>query len=116
MRLSDDQLRSLPVETTAGEYVGRITGFVVDTQGGVVVQYRVRPPGILATLLSSRELLINQSQVVSIDANRMVVESGHTPERSPAVERSFTAGRSGGRRRRALAPSPHPQPLTANRE
>ncbi len=100
MRLSDDQLRGLPVETRTGEYVGRVVGFVMDTQGGVVVQYRVRPSGLLALLSASRELLVHQSQVVSIDANRMVVESGHTPERS------------GGRRRRRSTPSMAPQPLT----
>lgn len=103
MRLSDDELRGLRVETTAGEYVGRVIGFVMDTDGAAIVQYRVRPPGLLAVLFPGiRELLIHQSQVVSLDANRMVVESGHTPERA------------GGRRRRALTPSPHPQPLNSS--
>lgn len=105
MRLRDDDLIGLRVETTTGEHIGRIIGFVLDTQGGVVVQYRVRPPGFLATLFpTARELLVHQAQVVSIDANRMVVESGHTLERS------------GGKRRRALAPSPQPQPLTAEQD
>jgi sporulation protein YlmC with PRC-barrel domain len=105
MRLRDDDLIGLRVETTAGEHVGRVIGFVMDTDGGMIVQYRVRPPGLLAALLPGiRELLIHSSQVVSIDTQRMIVESGQTSERA------------GGRRRRTLAPSPHPQPLTAEQE
>lgn len=105
MRLSDDELRGLRVETTAGEHVGRVIGFVMDTDGGTIVQYRVRPPGLLAVLFPGiRELLIHQSQVVSIDANRMVVESGHITERT------------GGRRRRHPAPSIAPQPLSVGLE
>lgn len=105
MRLRDDDLIGLRVETTTGEHVGRVIGFVMDTDGAAIVQYRVRPPGLLAALFPGiRELLIHQAQVVSLDAQRMVVESGHTPERA------------GGRRRRALTPSPHTQPMTSNQE
>lgn len=104
MRLTDEQLVGLRVETTTGERVGTIVGLVMDTDGGVIVQYRVRPPGALAMFLGSRELLIHQSQVVSFDAKRMVVQSG--------VGRSS----NGGRRRRSLSPSPQPQPLASESE
>lgn len=105
MRLRDDDLIGLRVESTDGEHVGRVIGFVMDTDGGLIVQYRVRPPGLLAALFPGvRELLIHQAQVVSLDAQRMIVESGQTTERT------------GGRRRRHPAPSIAPQHLSVGLE
>lgn len=100
MLLRDDELDGLLVETTAGQRVGRVVGFVVDGESGFVTQYRVRPPGILATLVpSSRELLIAHSQVVSLSTERMVVEGSGTSVRSEA-------------RRHRSVPSPQPSVST----
>lgn len=95
MHLRDHELRGLRVETTAGEYIGRLIGFVFDTDGCVVSQFRVRPPGILPLFDASRELLIHVSQVVSVDEQRMVVRSGG-------------ARADDGERRTHAAPSPQP--------
>lgn len=96
MRFRDDELLGLRVETSAGRRVGRLVGFVIDAETGFVVQYRVRPKGIIAVLVpGTRELLIAHDQVVSIDARRMVVYEG-------------IGGSEGGRRRRIPAMSPAP--------
>lgn len=77
MRLRDDELIGLPVETASGVYVGRLVGFVVDMETGFVVQYRVCPRGFVAACFPGfRELLIAHDQVVSIDTKRMIVRDG----------------------------------------
>jgi len=101
MRLRDDEIIGIRVETNAGRYVGRIAGFVVDAESGFIVQYRVRPKGIVAACFPNvRELLIAHDQVVSIDAKRMVI-------------RGDEVGDTGGRRRKRMAPAMSPQPLTS---
>ena len=98
MRVSDDQLRDLPVETSTGRRIGKLVGFVIDTETGFVVQYRVRPKGILAACVpSARELLIAHDQVVSLDARRMVVHEDAA---------SGTSGRQRGRMAHAMSPQP----------
>lgn len=98
MRLQDDTLFGLRVETTGGAYIGRVAGFTFDAESGVIIQYRVRPRGIVAACFPGfRELLIGRDQVVSINAARMVVGDNAIP-----------TGRN--RRRRAFVPLIQPQP------
>lgn len=101
--LRDDELIGLSVETTTSENIGRVAGFVFDAESGVVVQYRIRPPGVIAALLESREFLIHHTQVVSVDRQRMIVQSG-------------AVGSSGRRQRRAFVPLERPQPATSSTE
>lgn len=104
MRLRDDELIGIRVETVSGQSVGRLIGFVVDSETGFIAQYRVRPRGIIAACFPGlRELLIAHEQVVSIGAKRMVVRDG-------------AAGAVGGGRRVRIVPSMSPQPLAANQD
>jgi len=74
MRLSDKELRGLPVVTAvSGEKIGRLTGFVVDGESHAVIQYVVAKSRTLSALLP-KELLVHPSQVVSIDDEKMVVK------------------------------------------
>ena len=100
MRMRDDALIGLRVETVAGTRVGRLVGFVMDVETGFVTQYRVRPKGIVAACFPGiRELLIAHAQVISLDTKRMIVRD------------DAATVASGGARKR-LAPSMSPQPLT----
>lgn len=100
MRLRDDEFLGIRVETNTGRRIGRLVGFVMDANSGFVVQYRVRPKGIVAACVPGlRELLIAHDDVVSLDDQRMVVRDG-----SSAV--------SGGGRRKRIVPAMHPQPLS----
>lgn len=95
MHLRDDELRGLRVETTDGDVVGRLVGFVVDTDGCAIAQFRVRPLGLLAYFSPSRELLVSAANVVSLDDRRMVIVSGSVSARTRAA--------------RMLAPANQPQ-------
>ena len=104
MRLRDDDVLGIRVETSTGRHIGKLVGFVIDVETGFVVQYRVRPKGIIAACLPNmRELLIAHADVVSIDARRMVVRDG-------------VAGGTGHRQRKRMAPSMSPQPLSSESE
>jgi len=73
MRLRDKEIRGLPVVTTDGEKIGKLAGFVVDTETHAVVQYVVTKSRLLSALLP-KELLVHPSQVVSVDDEKMVVK------------------------------------------
>ena len=104
MRLRDDELLGLRVESTTGAYVGRVAGFVMDTESGIITQFRVRPKGIVAACFPGlHELLVGREQIISIDAKRMVVRDG-----------TGSASARGGRKR--MVPGMRPQPLTSHRE
>ncbi len=66
-------MRGLPVVTGAGEKIGKLAGFVVDSDDHAVVQYVVTKSRSLSALLP-KELLVHPAQVISIDDEKMVVK------------------------------------------
>lgn len=73
MLLPARQLLRLPVYTKSGVRLGRLAGFIFEAETQTVIQYEVRrfPWGTPA--------LVHRNQVVSIDADRMVVHDGAIP-------------------------------------
>lgn len=88
MRMSWQQLKSLPVVTRGGQAVGHVDGLVFDPETHAIVQYEVRQ----GLPLARRTLLVSASQVLSITAERMTVDDvvGRTEvaseQRVPAAE------------------------------
>jgi len=78
--IDDDILLKLPVETKSGVRLGRVAGFEFDVENQAVLRYRVRPKGLAARMLK-KPFLVAREQVLSIDAEKMVVED--------AVERAM---------------------------
>lgn len=84
MLFRDGDLRGIPVVTKrSGEKIGKLAGFVIDAETHLVEQYVVAKSRLLSALLPD-DLLIHRSQVVSIDAERMVVEDAAVSERVAA--------------------------------
>lgn len=71
--LDDATLLKLPVETKSGMRLGRVSGFEFDAESQAILRYRVRPHGLSARLLK-KPLLVARGQVLSIDAEKMVVD------------------------------------------
>lgn len=71
--LDDKTLLRLPVETKSGARLGRVAGFEFDAAAQAILRYRVRPRGLAAGMLG-RPLLVAREQVLSIDAEKMVVD------------------------------------------
>ena len=68
-------LLKLPVQTKSGAPLGRVAGFDFDVESQTVLRWHVRPKGLAARVLK-KPLLISRDQVVSIDAEKMVVDDG----------------------------------------
>jgi sporulation protein YlmC with PRC-barrel domain len=71
--IDDETLLKLPVQTKSGTPLGRVAGFDFDVEAHAVLRYRVRPKGLAARLLKS-PMLVAREQVLSIDAEKMVVD------------------------------------------
>ncbi|MBI5222550.1 MAG: PRC-barrel domain-containing protein [Candidatus Magasanikbacteria bacterium] len=71
MRISLKQFKKLPVETKSGKYIGRVRDVVFEIDGQLMAQYEVSP-----SLLSGKRYLISREQVLSISAEKMVVDDG----------------------------------------
>lgn len=71
--LDDKILLKLPVETKGGAALGRVAGFEFDVESHVILRYLVRPKGLAARVLK-KPFLVAREQVLSIDAEKMVVD------------------------------------------
>jgi len=72
MSINSKNLLGLPVLTKSGDYLGRVSGFELDETSGKITQYLVARIYIMG-LIKSGELLINETQVISITKEKMVV-------------------------------------------
>lgn len=89
-QLSDKQLIGLPVETQSGTALGKIRGFVVDADHGSIAQYVVKNANPLRELFG-KELLVASSQVITLTAEKMVVDDLVVAEKKRAPATAPTA-------------------------
>jgi len=87
--LDDKTLMKLPVETKSGAVLGRVAGFEFDVESHAILRYRVRPKGLAAQLLK-KPLLVAREQVLSIDAEKMVVDDN--VEKAMELEKAKAIG------------------------
>ena len=71
--LDDKTLLRLPVETKGGAALGRVSGFEFDAGTQAILRYSVRPKGLAARMIE-KPLVVAREQVLSIDAEKMVVD------------------------------------------
>ena len=64
----------LPVYTENNFYLGRVVKIKVDSQTNQPIQYFVKSNNFIKNLFK-RHLIINQSQVISISEEKMIVKS-----------------------------------------
>jgi sporulation protein YlmC with PRC-barrel domain len=83
MRFRDVELRGIPVITKSGQKVGKLSAYVIDADRHEVAQYVVVRSRLLSRLLPD-ELLVDRSQVVSLDAEMMVINDNAVTERAEA--------------------------------
>ncbi|MEY4745176.1 MAG: PRC-barrel domain [Candidatus Parcubacteria bacterium] len=83
MRFRDADLRGVPVVTKSGEKIGKLAAYVIDAERHEVAQYVVSRSSLLSKIMPD-ELLIHPTQVISLDAEMMVVEDAAVTERAEA--------------------------------
>tara|TARA_Y100000310_G_C20097111_1_gene541004 strand:- start:151 stop:486 length:336 start_codon:yes stop_codon:yes gene_type:complete len=72
MRLTDQQINGLPVQTRSGQSLGRVTGFEVEVGTQKIMHYHIKT-GLIKGLWH-QQLVIASEQVVEITSVKMVVE------------------------------------------
>ena len=73
MYISDKQFKKVIVQTLSKDRLGKLAGFELDTDTGVIEKYYVKSQIYLPGILEST-LIINKNQVISFDDKVMVVE------------------------------------------
>lgn len=73
MRLTLRQLHNLPVETVNGQPLGRVVDVEMDVGRQEILCYHVSSRKIIPGLFEQK-LLIDRKQIVSLTAEKMVVE------------------------------------------
>lgn len=97
MQYRDVELRGIPVITRSGQKVGKLSAYVIDAEHHEVAQYVVTRSSLLARILPD-ELLVHRSQVVSLDAEMMVIEDAVVTEKAAerAMPHPTEAAQAGG--------------------
>jgi len=86
MATSQENLIGLPVYTESNQHLGQVSGIETDNNTGKVSKYQVENTGLIKNLIKGPKLLIDQSQVIKITEEKMIVEDGLIPETTPQVE------------------------------
>ncbi|MFH1225796.1 MAG: PRC-barrel domain-containing protein [bacterium] len=71
--MTNKEIINLPVETKNGQSVGRVAEFEIDILTGKVANYHVKSSNVIKGLFKD-ELIINQSQVIGLTKEKMVVD------------------------------------------
>ncbi len=81
--MTNREIINLRVETKSGQALGRVVEFEIDALTGKIVSYRVKSSNVIRGLFKD-ELIINQSQVISLTKEKMIVEDNVVAEIQPA--------------------------------
>lgn len=84
MSITATKLYTLPVETESGRSVGKVCDVVLNEQTHTVEQYEVLTHRSLRKPFGTH-LLVHASQVVSITAQKMVIEDLTLPSAEPVL-------------------------------
>ena len=73
MQLTFGQLKNLPVYTDSGDLLGKIEEVEIDLKTHQIIKYQVKSQEIIKRLTTGN-LLISPSQIISLTDKKMVVE------------------------------------------
>ncbi|MCX6740636.1 MAG: hypothetical protein NTZ49_05420 [Candidatus Parcubacteria bacterium] len=92
MRISSGQLKRIRVETQSGQYLGRVSGFELETDSGIIEKYEVKTRIGLAGIWDSG-LIISRSQIIFLDKDKMIVEDNVIKIKSELKDRLAKVGK-----------------------
>jgi sporulation protein YlmC with PRC-barrel domain len=85
MRLSLKQLKTLHVETTSGQTLGKIHDLILDIDSQSILQYEVR-----ASMIGGKEYLISRDSIIRFEETKMVVDDNIKPISSKEEKTKLT--------------------------
>jgi uncharacterized protein YrrD len=81
MLINQKQLKKVRVETQSGQFLGYVSDFELETDTGVVEKYYIKSNYLMAGLFEGK-LLINKSQIINFDDEKMVVDDNIVKEKA----------------------------------
>jgi len=81
MLINQKQLKKVRVETQSGQFLGYVNDFDLETDTGIVEKYYIKNKNLIGGLFKGK-LLINKSQIINFDNEKMVVEDSVIKEKS----------------------------------
>lgn len=76
MKIDLKLLKHLDVETVSGKALGHIYDFVIEIEGQIIAQYKVKP-----SLISRMEYLVSRDQIVKFTSEKIIVDDAVVPEK-----------------------------------
>ncbi len=73
MRLNQSQLNNLPVYTKSQDFLGRVSGFELDSSTHQIINYKIGSSSRLRSLLGEQQLIISYQDVLEIKEDKMIV-------------------------------------------
>ncbi len=90
MYITAQKLLGLPVETQAGEKLGKVVDIEIDVESHLVRKYHVKS-GSVITGIFHNVLLVDRTEVVSVSKEKMIVED-RVAVRAQAKDRERSPG------------------------
>lgn len=84
MKISSSDLINLPVYTQGGQYLGKVDSLDIDIDTHTITHYHIRT-GLIKGLWH-QQLIVHQSQVISISKEKMIVEDNTSRQPIGEVE------------------------------
>lgn len=73
MKINNKNLINLLVETQAGENLGVVESFNIQTDSQSVIEYIIKPQGLIRSLITE-ELIISRGQIIDITDKKIIVD------------------------------------------
>jgi hypothetical protein len=85
MLIKDKQFKKIEVFTKSEQYLGRLSGFELQTDNSKINNYYVKTKILLAGIFE-KQLIINNDQIISFDDQKMIVEDNVLKEKIESEE------------------------------
>jgi len=73
MKINNEKLINLAVETQSGDVLGKVENYNVDVDTQSILEYNIKPSGLVKGLVA-QDLIISRGQVIEITDKKMIVE------------------------------------------
>ncbi len=81
MKLSHASIIGLPVRTSMGQFLGKVSDFMIEADTGRLEVLEIRAGGFLQGLID-QHILVSWGQIVSLSNREVVVQDGVIPIRA----------------------------------
>lgn len=86
MKISNEQLINLSVETESGQKLGKVQSFNIEIDSQSVLEYIIKPDNIIKDLIQ-KDLIISRGQILDISEKRILVADLNLKDKEKKLEK-----------------------------